>query len=95
MDKIRIKGHGRAYSDYGPDCFISCGKGDGGDCYMRGGLHSNEKFKLVAYNRGKNEPIQDGDTVRLYFEEGYWLSCECGGYCDTRACPGKLECAVM
>ena len=74
--------------DGGPDCFIGC-HGNDDECYMRGGLNSNEKFKLVAYYRGKNEPIQDGDTVLLYYEDNKWLSCECGGYCATRGCPGK------
>ena len=80
--------------DGGPDCFIGC-HGNEDECYMRGGLNSNEKFKIVGYYRGKNEPIQDGDTVLLYYGNDKWLSCECGGYCATRGCPGKFECVVM
>ena len=72
--------------DGGPDCFIS---EKDSNIVMRGALNTNEKFKLVAYYRGKNEPIQDGDTVLLYYEDNKWLSCECGGYCATRGCPGK------
>lgn len=74
--------------DGGPDCFIS---EKDSNIVMRGALNTNEKFKLVAYYRGKNEPIQDGDTVLLYYEDDKWLSCECGGYCAIKGCPGDRD----
>ena len=74
--------------DYGPDCFISGGAGAWS--YMRGGLNSNEKFQVVSRYRSKYSAIYSGDSVGIYWKNGYWLSCDCNNWCKTRKCPGKL-----
>ena len=75
--------------DYGPRCYIS-NHDDGDYSYMRGGLNSNEKFRIIARGKGKNEAIRHGDTIGLYWggDNEWWFSCDCNGYCLGRTCPG-------
>ena len=84
----------RCHCDEGPDCFISTGA-DGGWSFMRDKLLSNEKFKIITSSRKKNAAIKDGDTIGLYWGKGdggksLWFSCNCGGYCKGRTCPGLV-----
>ena len=69
----------------GPRCYLS---EQGGDISIRGPLNNNEKWKIVPYNRASNDPIHDGDIVRLYYGGNAWLGCDCGGWCEKRTCPG-------
>ena len=72
-------------------CFISCDNENGADCWMRGRLNNNEAFYIVTKGRKRGDKIKYGDQVGLYHGDSRWLSCDCGGWCTARTCPGNLN----
>ena len=72
--------------DNGPGCFISCANGDA-YCWMKGVHSKSEKFKIVS--KDQNKYISNGETIGLYWGNGWWFGCDCSGWCWNRECPGK------
>merc|ERR1711976_831083 len=39
----------------------------------------------------KYSAIYSGNSVGIYWKNGYWLSCDCNNWCKTRKCPGSVS----